>query len=62
MVSGKCRLSCHRPRQDLAHPLERAGDVLLRVGVGEAQVALAVPAERRTGEAGYAGVVEEQVG
>src|SRR5918997_702920 len=47
---------------DLAHPFECQDDVLARVGVGEAQVALTVPAKARAGEAGDAGFLHEQVG
>src|SRR5688500_2253425 len=49
-------------REYVGHALECQGDVLRRVGVGEAQVAFAVVAERRSGEAGDARLVEEEVG
>ena len=39
-----------------------AGQVLLRVRVADAQVALAVRAERGAGEDAHAGVVEQPVG
>src|SRR5918997_4229293 len=50
------------PREDLSHPLERFADVLAGVGVREAQMAFAVAAECRTGEARHACLVEEKVG
>src|SRR5215203_5485503 len=51
-----------RARQDVFHALDGPDDVLAGVGVGEAQVALAVAAERGAGEAGDAGLLQEQVG
>ena len=43
-------------------PLQRLGEVLLGVGVGEAQVALAVLAEGGAGERGDAVLVQQVVG
>ena len=58
-LASSCGLLQSSLSEDFAHPLERFADVLAGVRVGEAQVALAVAAESRTGEARYACLVEE---
>ena len=56
------RLTARPTEQQLAHGRERRLEVLQRVGVRQAQVALAVGAEGGAGEHGDAGLVEQAVG
>src|SRR5215204_7104630 len=50
------------PGEELGHVFKGAGDIVARVGVGEAEVALAVLAESGACEAGDSGLFEQQVG
>src|SRR5882757_3474683 len=64
LLGGECA-PCNREElvlaQELADPGDRLTDVLLGVGVGDPQVALAARPEVRTAEHRYAGLLEQRV-
>ncbi len=59
MLSRTCAGGCEQDRFD---PLYGFHQVLVRVGVAEADVSLAVCAERGAAEAGHTGFVQQEIG
>src|ERR1051326_7276998 len=48
--------------EEIAHPAQRLLDILRRIGIGQAQIALAQDAEIRSADQRHAGLIQQRIG